>query len=429
MSNETPTSIYLTPITPLVKSLPVGQVHLPVEILQEILKHNPPKFGISSGNAPGYAPLLVSRSWYTAATCCPLLWRDITTESRELFRPSTGRWFRIWCKRSGKCGLHIIIKCSPWGRAEADREETLPRSAFHTHGFNIMTLASYAPRWISFHYESWVFDGIPIVLRAVQSARNLTSFALKTPINEHRLAPCRRFKDYINPALSLPEITHLRIEFLFGCFKFAQFPRIGGTSVSELWISCAIFQASCFLGMAQAMPNVKKLTLKTIIFCNFQPDSDSFSWAGTIKDQTLFCRLEELNITGSQEHIPEVVLRCGPSLKSISLPWQPNEFLFSAFQSLPDSLCSLAVKWRKDFHDFPVDTPSLTQPLMRLKSLSSLNLTLEGSDTSRVSSTSNPRVSIFVSAVKARNDARCLEHPSLPLLSLCIFQQPWITTV
>jgi hypothetical protein len=391
------------------------QSRFPVEILQEILKHNPPIFLNSQKGCSSYSPLLVSKYWHAAATSYQSLWSKISTESRMLFDPSFGRLLKVWYERSRESALDISIKLYQYTGAELDREETFPASSFNTHGENIAILVTTASRWISLRYESHVFEGVPAMLQAAHLARRLNSFSFTPPRNKMSWLPDFGFNDYVDSTLPFPEIARLKIKFNCQSLFITLCSRIGGSSVSELWIGFVDLAFACFEGIMQVMPNIKKLTLQGVLFHGCGKAGD---------DRTLLHQLDELVFLGLTGRIPELVLQCGPTLKVLSLPWQNNPALFDALGRAPVFLHSIILKWSRDFSLFPIDSSTLEPLLMGLPRLSSLDLILEGSDRLSVPSIKYSRVLAFVSAVKASNAARSSKSLNLPLLSLCIMQQP-----
>lgn len=273
-----------------------------------------------------------------------------------------------------------------------------------------------------------MLTAIDVVLRAVQSAKKLTTFGLRIPVDHrhHIRSTPYNFTTGVDTNAPFPEISTLTLMPITGQLHHALLPRIGGTSVLELFISDGAFRSDCFLGMVADMPNIKNLTLNvTFPGLGFPPEPKG--WGQPIGGRVLLPRLKELHVHIPplfSAHVPDIVLRCGPAIEHLTIPWGAGsdsytESFLSSLQNAPATIRSIHIECAFGSFDLTDRIPTVATALNRLTSLASVKLGPKDIWTSR-GRVMKPNVSALVSAVNIRNNVETRMSPSLPFICLTV---------
>jgi hypothetical protein len=224
---------------------------IPMELIHEILLCNaPPRilaephYGIPPNQS--FAPLLISRMWYSATIACPQLWTHIDITTWHLITmPSSA--LELWLERSGQRSIYITV--------EATLEEE-PNDPSTQHDFTLWNiLVKHVKRWKSFS-----FQGKSIKLATLNETM-LSATALEELSIMMRITGNREEREHHAPSTDfLPALTLLSLENV----RPRRLPPLNGTRLTRLHLHSLAMQISEIQACAQYLPNVQELKLHDV---------------------------------------------------------------------------------------------------------------------------------------------------------------------
>jgi hypothetical protein len=273
---------------------------LPIELIHEILLSNtPPRILCALPNQGNsnqtYTPLLVSKTWYSAALTCSRLWVhvDLTNWHKENL-PSSA--LELWLDRSGNQGLRIKLDdqlahgtllhlrnqpAGPVGK-ESDYSELWD------------SLLKHVVRWKSLSFSGTVRE-LGSLMSIIFSATALEELSIKIFVEGISISRLGPELGHL-PLLARLSLAHIIPEYL---------PPLGNANTKYLRLSALWMDLYQLQECAANLPNLQELELHDMSFRTYPPSNSATQGNLFLDLQTLTTDFRTAQ--GSSEAIAHII--------------------------------------------------------------------------------------------------------------------------